>query len=300
MHPLPAPHLSRKRPALLAAALLCLAAASPSLADDEADNAPKGAAVTVLKTAKSCFDAIVEASGIVIPREETAVRPDRPGLKVAEILAEAGDTVTAGQTLARLTLPEGGNVQLQAPVAGLIASSSAVIGAVASAKGEALFSIIARSEFDLVGLVPVRDIARMKVDQPARIKIIGAGEVDGRVRRVASTVEPNSQLGQITIAVTSNQRLLVNSSGRALIKTGQSCGVSVPLTAVLYGSAGTVVQVVRRARIETKRVEVGLMSGGQIEIRDGLAEGDIVVARAGALLREGDPVRPVMASADPK
>jgi len=51
---------------------------------------------------------------------------------------------------------------------------------------------------------------------------------------------------------------------RAMIKTGQSCGVSVPLTAVLYGSAGTVVQVVRRARIETKRVEVGLMDGGRI------------------------------------
>ncbi len=33
---------------------------------------------------------------------------------------------------------------------------------------------------------------------------------------------------------------------------------------------------------------------------DGLQEGDIVVARAGALLREGDPVRPVMASADAK
>ena len=37
------------------------------------------------------------------------------------------------------------------------------------------------------------------------------------------------------------------------------------------------------------------MSGGQVEIRDGLNEGDVVVARAGALLREGDPVRPVMA-----
>jgi len=280
------------------AALLCLAAASPCLADDEAEVAPRGAAVTVVKAAKTCFDAIVEASGIIIPREETAVRPERPGLKVAEILAEAGDTVTAGQTLARLTLPEGGNVQIQAPVAGLIASSSAVIGAVASAKGEALFSIIARSEFDLIGLVPVRDIGKLKVDQAARIKIIGAGEVDGRVRRVASTVEPNVQLGQVTISVTSNAHLLVNSSGRALIKTGQSCGVSVPLTAVLYGTAGTVVQVVRRARIETKRVEVGLMSGGQVEIRDGLVEGDIVVARAGALLREGDPVRPETFSAD--
>jgi HlyD family secretion protein len=285
---------------LASIALLCLAAASPARADDEADAAPKGSAVTVLKATKTCFDAIVEASGILIPREETAVRPDRPGLKVTEILADPGDTVTAGQTLARLALPEGGTAVVQAPVAGLIASSSAVIGAVASGKGEALFSIIARSEFDLIGLVPVRDIGKLKVDQAARIKIVGAGQVDGRVRRVASTVEPNVQLGQVTISVTSNERLLVNSSGRALIKTGQSCGVSVPLTAVLYGTAGTVVQVVRRARIETKRVEVGLMSGGQIEIRDGLADGDIVVARAGALLREGDPVRPVMASAEAK
>jgi multidrug efflux pump subunit AcrA (membrane-fusion protein) len=57
-----------------------------------------------------------------------------------------------------------------------------------------------------------------------------------------------------------------------------------------------VVQVIRRNRVETKRVEVGLMSGGNIEVRDGLNEGDIVVARAGALLREGDPVRPVMAA----
>jgi hypothetical protein len=40
------------------------------------------------------------------------------------------------------------------------------------------------------------------------------------------------------------------------------------------------------------------MSGGNIEVRDGLNEGDVVVARAGALLREGDPVRPVMASAE--
>jgi hypothetical protein len=47
-------------------------------------------------------------------------------------------------------------------------------------------------------------------------------------------------------------------------------------------------------------VETGLMSAGQVEIRDGIAEGDIVVARAGALLREGDPVRPVMVAADQK
>src|ERR1700739_4372805 len=276
--------------------VFCFVSASQqSLAADDPD-APRGAAVTVFKAAKSCFDNIVEVSGLVIAREETAVRPDRPGLKVAEILADAGDSVTAGQTLARLTLPEGGTAQVQAPAAGLIASSTAVVGAVASGRGEALFSIIARSEFDLVGLVPTQDLGRLVVNQTARIKIIGAGEADGKVRRVSSTVRPSSQLGRVFIGITTTRKLLVNSSGRALIKTGQSCGVSVPITAVLYNPAGTVVQVVRRARVETKRVEVGLMSGGQIEIRDGLAGGDIVVARAGALLREGDPVRPVTVS----
>jgi multidrug efflux pump subunit AcrA (membrane-fusion protein) len=291
---------SRRHLAPLAAALLCLTLASPARAADDLDNkdAARGASVTVLKAAKYCFPAIVEAAGTIIAREETMVRPERQGLKVSEILAEPGDTVTAGQNLARLTLPEGGTIVVQAPVAGLVSASTAVIGAAASGRGEALFSIIARSEFDLVGLVPTQHLNRIKVNNTAKVRIVGAGEVDGKVRRVASTVEPNVQLGQVFIGITTNRKLLVNSSGRASITIGQSCGVSVPLTAVLYGAGGTVVQVVRRARVETKRVEIGLMFGGQVEIKEGLAEGDIVVARAGALLREGDPVRPVTAAAE--
>jgi len=290
---------SRTHLAHLAAALVC-ALTSPTLAADDpgTKDAPQGAAVTVITAAKSCFPNLVEAFGILIPREETMVRSDRPGLKVAEILTDPGDTVTAGQNLARLTLPEGGTTLVTAPVAGLVLSSTAAIGALASPRGEALFSIIARSEFDLVGMVPTQDLSRLAVNQPAHIKIVGAGEVEGKVRRIASTVEPNSQLGQVFVGITTNRKLFVNSSGRAVITTGQSCGVAVPLTAVLYGTAGTVVQVVRRARIETKRVQVGLMSGGQVEIRDGLIEGDIVVARAGALLREGDPVRAITAEAE--
>src|SRR5882762_5696627 len=136
---------------LIAAALLLLA--TPTLAaDDPADGAPHGPAVTVLKAAKACFNNNVEVSGIVLAREETSVRPERQGLKVSEILADAGDIVTAGQNLARLTLPEGGLQVVQAPVAGLISSSSATIGAMAGGKGEPLFTIIARSEYDIVGM----------------------------------------------------------------------------------------------------------------------------------------------------
>jgi HlyD family secretion protein len=293
--------LAPKLAALVAAGMLCLSASASRAVEDADPAAPKGATVTVLKATKSCFDNIVEVSGIIIAREETQVRPERLGLKVAEVMVDAGDSVTAGQPLAKLNLPEGGQITVQAPVGGVISAANASVGAMASGKGEALFSIIARGEFDLVGMVPTRDIAKLAVNQTARIKIIGAGEVDGKVRRLSTTVEPNTQLAQVFVGVTTNHRLLVNSSGRAQIKTGQSCGVAVPLTAILYGTAGTVVQVVRRGRVETRRVETGLMSAGQVEIKEGgLQEGEIVVARAGALLREGDPVRPVTASADGK
>ena len=89
---------------------------------------------------------------------------------------------------------------VQAPVAGLISASTAVIGALASGKGEALFTIIARSEFDLVGLVPTRSIAQARGRPDRR----GSGSSaparsTARMRRIAPTVEPNSQLGQVFI-----------------------------------------------------------------------------------------------------
>ena len=128
MRPLPRRSLSRRIATL---AGLVLLSASPVLAAD--DEAPKGPAVTVLKAAKSCFSDIVEASGTIIAREETAVRPERPGLKVTELMAEAGDTITAGAVLARLALPEGGTLQVTAPVAGVISASTAQSGAPAAA-----------------------------------------------------------------------------------------------------------------------------------------------------------------------
>src|SRR5882757_3305938 len=110
MNYLVARNLSRKYAILL---VVCIAS-QPCLAADET-TAPKGAAVTVLKAAKQCFAAIVEVSGILLPKDETFVRPDRQGPKVAEVLVDAGEIVTAGQTLARLTLPEGGMIVVQAP-----------------------------------------------------------------------------------------------------------------------------------------------------------------------------------------
>ncbi|MGH8598871.1 MAG: efflux transporter periplasmic adaptor subunit, partial [Gammaproteobacteria bacterium] len=53
-------------------------------------------------------------------------------------------------------------------------------------------------------------------------------------------------------------------------------------------------QVVRDERIESRIVTTGLQSEGNVEIRQGIVEGDMVVARAGAFLRDGDRVKPVV------
>lgn len=282
------------RVAGLAMAIVLLPAIARAAGEE--DNNQKGVTVTVVKATKSCFAATAEVFGVLLPAEEVTVSPTREGLRVTQVLADLGGSVNAGQPLARLTQPEGGEITIVAPVAGTIGAVNAVVGAIASMRADPLFRIIARGEFEMVGDVPAKDMPLLSSGQVATIKVVGAPSVQGRVRSVSSTLDPITQLGQVRIqVVTQKPRLLVNASGRATIKTGESCNVAVPLSAILYGNGGAVIQVVRRQRIETRRVEVGLLSAGQVEIKDGVTEGDIVVARAGALLREGDPVRTIMA-----
>jgi HlyD family secretion protein len=280
----------------LRAALLALAAACASPLAAAAQDTQKGVTVTVAKTAKMCFAATAEVFGVMLPMEELTVSPPREGLRISQVLVDPGTAVAANQALVRLTQPEGGDVTLVAPVAGTVSNVTAVVGTMASARSpDPLFRIIARGEFEMVGDVPGKDMPSLAAGQAATIRVVGAPAVQGRVRSVSSTIDPITQVGQVRIQViTQRPRLLVNASGRATIKTGESCNVAVPLTAILYGGGGAVIQVVRRDRIETRRVEVGLMQAGKVEIKEGLNEGEIIVVRAGGLLREGDPVRTVM------
>ena len=79
----------------------------------------------------------------------------------------------------------------------------------------------------------------------------------------------------------------------ATIDANRSCGVSVPRTAVYHRTEGTSVQIVHDNTIEKRLVQIGLHSDTHTEIRDGLREGEMVVADAGSSLRHGDKVRPI-------
>jgi hypothetical protein len=70
--------------------------------------------------------------------------------------------------------------------------------------------------------------------------------------------------------------------------------LALPSSAVVFDASGVFVQVVRDGKVERRDVKTGLIARGQIEIREGLSSGDVVVSRSGTFLRDGDAVRAVV------
>jgi RND family efflux transporter MFP subunit len=167
----------------------------------------------------------------------------------------------------------------------------------ASAQGLPLFQIAEAGEMELVAETPVKTLQALAPNQAAKIEVIGIAQLSGKVRLLSAAINPTTQLGQVRLSIGNDTRLRVGAFGRAIIDLGQRCGPAVPLSAVLYGTGGTVVQVVRDNRVETRRVNVGLVTGGRAEIREGVSVGETVIARAGAFFRDGDRVRAVTADA---
>lgn len=247
-----------------------------------------------------CFPERLEVTGVLAARELVEVSADREGLKVAQVLISPLEEVASGQILARLVRLEDGGAPtnpaagaVRAPVAGMVVRSNAIVGAPVSAKQGALFAIVAGSDIDLMADVPLSDLGRLKAKQAAIVTPLGLSEIAGKVRQVEPSAAPGTQLGKVRIALGSGHDLRIGTFARGVVALGESCGLGVPYSAVSYEPEGTIVHVVNGERVEARPVEVGLLSGGNAEIRSGIAENDMVVVRAGSFVREGDRVNPI-------
>jgi len=255
-------------------------------------------AVSVIKARRVCFNDTLQLTGRLVAREEVPVRPDAEGLRVTQTLVEDGDKVTAGQVLARLGRTEGlpgptGTVQVTAPAAGIVLGPPPPSP---RAQGpQPMFRIIVNGEIEADIEAPAVTLPRISVGQSTDVDIAGIGPVPGRVRAISPEVDPATQIGHVRIGFKTDTALHVRSFVKATIVRGRTCAPSIPLTAILYGAEGAVVQIVRNSRIQTQPVRVGLLAGEDAEVREGLAVGDVVVRRAGTFLREGDIVRQVNA-----
>lgn len=185
--------------------------------------------------------------------------------------------------------------EVRSPVDGVVSRRSARVGGVASAQNDPMFRIIAKGEVELDAEVAESDMAKIHDGQAATVAITGTGEVAGSVRLISSEVDRATRLGKVKVFFGVNPGLRLGAFGRGAIVTAKSRGLSVPTSAVVYSTDGAAVQAVKDGRVESRRVKAGLKTQTSIEILEGVAEGETIVARSGSFLRNGDAVRPVTA-----
>ncbi|WP_454916299.1 efflux RND transporter periplasmic adaptor subunit [Xanthobacter sediminis] len=397
---MPAP----SRRARVLALVTCLLGAAASLApwagparagEGQAAVAPPALTVSVLRPRRETLPEILLVTGSLLPREEIEVGPEVEGLRLEDILVEAGDRVEKDQVLARLSremldtqlaqntasaakakaavaqqraaldqaraqeteaasavararkLSVSGTVSqetldereravkvataqvaaaeeslvaaeaeavlvkaqrdevevklrrtdIRAPEAGIILSRDAKVGAIAlSARNEPLFRIAENGAIDLDAEVPEAAMPRMKIGLAAQVTPAGFdAPVDGTVRLVSAEVDKASRLGRVKIALADDPRLKPGAYARAFVTLGAREGLVVPQSAVMFDADGAYVLVVKDGTVAVRRVAPALKSRGSVLVADGLSGDELVVARAGGFLREGDRVNPVEA-----
>ncbi len=124
------------------AALMFLAAPAFAVAPPPADPTPP--AVTVVSAVRGAIQETAVLTGTLVPQEEVLVSPQIEGLAITEILAEEGDTVAAGQVLARLSRDV-----LEASVAQNAAQAARADAAIAQARSSIAEAQATRTQVDL-------------------------------------------------------------------------------------------------------------------------------------------------------
>jgi HlyD family secretion protein len=195
------------------------------------------------------------------------------------------------------------NVELQlartnvvAPVAGEIVQRSAQVGAIASASGTPMFSLMRDAALELRADVAEGDLLRLAAGQGVRITTVGgAAPLTGAVRLVEPAIDAATRLGRARISIDDPSAIRLGMFADAEILLAEREALAVPVTAVGSGAEGATVMKVSDGEVTRVQVTTGIRDAGFIEITAGLAQGDLVVTKSAAFVRDGDRVNPVPA-----
>ncbi|WP_420853729.1 efflux RND transporter periplasmic adaptor subunit [Shinella kummerowiae] len=185
---------------------------------------------------------------------------------------------------------------VKSPVAGIVSARTAKVGAIASGAASPLFTVIQDGAIELKADVSEDGILKLAPGQKATITLAGgAAEVTGEIRLVEPTLDAQSRLGRVFIRFDDPGKARAGMFANAEIIVEEKQGIVLPLSAITTTDGKTVARKVENGVVTLVPVETGVQDGQVIEIVSGLKEGDEVVAKAGAYVRDGDKVNPVKA-----
>lgn len=264
-----------------------IAQAQAQIAETEANVAEARLALeradTLLKS-KNIANAAYDQKLAVSRVSEARLRAAQHSLKVAEAQSE--------QVAIRLARTE-----IKAPTAGIISRRTIRLGAIASMNTEPSFRIIEGGAVELQADVVDSTLVRFQTGQSARVTTAGTDKpLIGTIRLISSEVDPVTRLGKLRVALPLDAKVTIGSFASGVIEVGRQTAITVPISAITVTAGKSTVQVVTDNKIATREVTTGLRSPARAEIKSGLAENELVVARAGSFLRDGDAVTPIETS----
>jgi len=173
--------------------------------------------------------------------------------------------------------------EVRSPMNGVISDRPINVGEMASS-GSALVSIVDLSRVVARASVPVQQTAALKVSAPATISGAG-GELTGKVTVVSPAVDPNTTTIQVWVeAPNPGERLKLGSTVQISIDAGAiPNAIVVPLPALLASDeGGEKVMVAGSDGLAHERpVKTGVRSGDDVQILDGVKEGEQVITQGG-------------------
>ena len=183
-----------------------------------------------------------------------------------------------------------------APVAGEIVEKNAMIGAIASSAGTAMFSIVRDGELELMADIAEQDILKLKIGQSVKLTFVGlAAPIAGTLRLVEPRVDTVTRLGRVRIEIDTPDMVRSGMFADAEIIAETKTAVVIPVSAAGGGSDGATALLVTDGTVHVTKIVTGIRDGGRIEVVQGLEPGATVVTKAGAFVRDGDKINPVPA-----
>jgi HlyD family secretion protein len=261
-----------------------IAQARAQIAETEANVAESKLALDRAQTlmqsrtiARAAYDQRLAASRVSEARQRAAEH----NLRVAEAQSE--------QVAIRLARTE-----IKAPTAGIVSRRTIRLGAIASMAAEPAFRIIEGGQIELQADVVDSTLVHFQTGQSVRVMTAGIPTpLIGTIRLISPEVDAATRLGRVRVALPLDAKVTIGSFASGIVEVGRQTAVTVPISAITVSAGKSTVQVVSDNKIATREVTTGLRSPTRAEIKSGLNENELVVARAGSFLRDGDMVTPI-------
>jgi len=190
-----------------------------------------------------------------------------------------------------------------APDGGIISASQATVGSLTQ-PGQELFRLIRGGRLEWRAEVTAAELGRIRPGQIVRLHSPNGASLEGTVRSVAPTVDPQTRYGLVFVDLPADSARSVSAGmfARGQFEVGQQPAMTLPQSAVQFREGFAHVFRLDTpplatgdslVRVTQVKIDTGRRRGDRVEVTAGLDPAAQVVVSGGGFLADGDNVRVV-------